>query len=443
VRVVSVSSETELRAAVEGGAPSLILLEKPLRAYQALRRASPSWHLFHVHVAGCGDCGGVVKAASALLEERAKLGGLPTRFTKSKPVSRRGFLALWRAAREGISGPLQGARARSLGRKAREALSAICPHGALGEGLDLREQRCAECGLCYSLLPAQVLESPLLPFEGVRKMLEALSDMSDPPTVVYFQLDKELEFYERAAGEPDRLVGVPATGYALPWWLPLLHYLYAVPGAVLGLSGPYLDYVLRDAKALKLGGFFSRWGESEGAGGGPGASWKRPVKVSCDASSLVVDAVSELARAGAAELPYQPLSIRSFVPIVDNDKCTLCGACARSCPYGALEMESEPRQPRLLLRMNACQGCFNCTYACPEGAILGFEPLIAYNGYRTLAYDELAKCVVCGAPVGPRRRLEKLERELVKGGMEPEKARRTVRLCAECRLRGLVEGQKS
>ena len=59
----------------------------------------------------------------------------------------------------------------------------------------------------------------------------------------------------------------------------------------------------------------------------------------------------------------QPVS--SPVPVIERDRCTLCGACARFCRFGALTIL---RDRHLFLR-SLCHGCGGCRIVCPEEAI--------------------------------------------------------------------------
>ncbi|MCE7741590.1 MAG: P-loop NTPase [Candidatus Heimdallarchaeota archaeon] len=54
-----------------------------------------------------------------------------------------------------------------------------------------------------------------------------------------------------------------------------------------------------------------------------------------------------------------------LIPVIDKEKCTLCGKCNESCQYNALiKMPDE-----ILLFDKMCHGCGVCTYVCPEDAI--------------------------------------------------------------------------
>ena len=57
--------------------------------------------------------------------------------------------------------------------------------------------------------------------------------------------------------------------------------------------------------------------------------------------------------------------IRRIVHI-DQDKCNGCGACARACHEGAIDMVDGKAK---LMREHYCDGLGDCLPACPTGAI--------------------------------------------------------------------------
>lgn len=58
-------------------------------------------------------------------------------------------------------------------------------------------------------------------------------------------------------------------------------------------------------------------------------------------------------------------SVGIRVPVVDKDKCTSCGACARACRYNAIACI----RGKVLVFGQLCHGCGGCTIVCSAHAI--------------------------------------------------------------------------
>jgi MinD superfamily P-loop ATPase len=59
-------------------------------------------------------------------------------------------------------------------------------------------------------------------------------------------------------------------------------------------------------------------------------------------------------------------SITIPVPVVDMDKCTLCGKCGEVCRFSAIVLIGE----QVLTFPELCHGCGGCSLLCPEKAIV-------------------------------------------------------------------------
>lgn len=60
--------------------------------------------------------------------------------------------------------------------------------------------------------------------------------------------------------------------------------------------------------------------------------------------------------------------VNSFLPAIQKDLCTYCGACADICHYHAITCV--PSLNFIKLMDDGCHSCHACEYACKEGAIL-------------------------------------------------------------------------
>ena len=89
------------------------------------------------------------------------------------------------------------------------------------------------------------------------------------------------------------------------------------------------------------------------------------------------------------------------LPVVDQDKCTSCGACVKACPKTIIELRKKgPKNRRVFVSCvnkdkggvamkackNACIGCGKCAKECPFGAI---------TVENNLAYIDHTKCRLC------------------------------------------------
>ncbi len=90
------------------------------------------------------------------------------------------------------------------------------------------------------------------------------------------------------------------------------------------------------------------------------------------------------------------------LPEVDEEKCTACGACAKACPRGIIEIRLKgPKNRRMVVLCNnkdkgalankvckaSCIGCGKCVKVCDK-----FEAITLTNN---LAYIDAEKCKLC------------------------------------------------
>lgn len=164
-----------------------------------------------------------------------------------------------------------------------------------------------------------------------------------------------------------------------------------------------------------------------------------------EAVSRVLRRLAELSGTGAVrvEHPASPLGLVE----VDAGACTGCGMCASRCPSRALTFSQDVET---VLRWDParCTGCGGCTTACPEverGAIRvrgAVDVAELRRGVRIVYREEVVRCVACGAPVAPRRMLERVLDLLGEEGRTWEGV--LSRYCSDCRaLRGTADGSES
>lgn len=89
------------------------------------------------------------------------------------------------------------------------------------------------------------------------------------------------------------------------------------------------------------------------------------------------------------------------LPVVDEEKCTACGACVKACPKGVIELRNKGVKSRRVYVscinkdkggvarkacLAACIGCGKCAKVCP------FDAITVENN---LAYIDFTKCKLC------------------------------------------------
>ena len=89
-----------------------------------------------------------------------------------------------------------------------------------------------------------------------------------------------------------------------------------------------------------------------------------------EAPKDIKDSVTQASAAAARAqilLNSKEIKIEAITAVVDEEKCTGCGACVRVCPFHAIVQEGK-KQPAKVITA-ACAGCGTCAAQCPVGAI--------------------------------------------------------------------------
>lgn len=100
-----------------------------------------------------------------------------------------------------------------------------------------------------------------------------------------------------------------------------------------------------------------------------------------------------------------PLAGQTFLRIGADDGCTMCGACAKACPTGALalDIDDESKSFRLTHLAAACTGCGACLDVC-DPDVLYSRGVPLFNALQspedeTLAEGSFMRCKRCKSRV--------------------------------------------
>ena len=143
---------------------------------------------------------------------------------------------------------------------------------------------------------------------------------------------------------------------------------------------------------------------------------------------------TKLEPGGLTVQPDDPFAL----PLVDEERCTLCRACATVCPSHAFRFDVE--RQRLSLKAVDCVACGLCEGACPEDAIVLRRELYLERAAleeQLLVEDETVLCAKCRQPYINKKALDAVESKVLgleslldtfqgsRGGL--------LRMCPDCR----------
>jgi len=100
-----------------------------------------------------------------------------------------------------------------------------------------------------------------------------------------------------------------------------------------------------------------------------------------DAKAAAASAI-DLMQKGSVKFPR-------IVAFVDEEKCRGCGRCEKTCEYGAITIETDPKKGVLVSKINEvlCEGCGQCAVVCCNKAI-------TVNGFRPEQMEAMVRAIV-------------------------------------------------
>jgi ferredoxin len=301
-----------------------------------------------------------------------------------------------------------------------------CPLSALdGKPPRVSEKNCVECGLCTSSCPSGFLYSPTHPPEAIRRLLYEFKARGVDKLVVTCSSNRG-ETYERED----------------------------LQGAILELpciaSMRIHEYLFARQLGLEITFFCPEEARKKCPKGKAAeeylllvAETQRVIRPSYQGEPIYTERLTELIAPLAVDKDdWVPLTRLMLFRLKANENlCTLCGACTKSCPTKALMLTREGNY-ELLFNHSGCIGCNACVRVCPESALStekAANPRLLYSR-RTIkiAASPAAKCKKCGREIGPENMLKRLNEKMANAGISKEQ-RESIWLCEECKRETLLE----
>ncbi|MDZ7676515.1 MAG: 4Fe-4S dicluster domain-containing protein [Acidimicrobiales bacterium] len=332
-----------------------------------------------------------------------------------------------------------------------------CPESALtarpgpaGTEIAVDELSCVRCGACTAVCPTSSLERAFLPDDELRALVAASVVPGRPLLVIGEHHDLEIAG-ARSAGWG--VAPVPSVLIVDTTSLVTAHLSGASAIAVAGCTDCHRGALhLVEPTADAAGALVGRSGVTliadvhaegfeealevldETSSGAVSRSSSTPVDLPPAGAARRPALEHLLAAAEGAAIDDRPLAGFGHVNI-DEDGCTLCGACTRACPTGAIAFD--PVDGVLSARDLDCVSCGLCLTACPE-KVIEVEPAWSsvVSDRRVLVSDDVVPCSVCGGPHLPARLLSHARQVVAASGRPPTQASRQLDRCPTCRSVG-------
>jgi len=309
-----------------------------------------------------------------------------------------------------------------------------CPSKALDEKPPkVYYDKCVNCGICYSICPVQAINPPQITPRSVDIFIKTVRSFSEEPMYIIFTLfDKLKDLYFTDLDidhQPALIFPIQSINDLTP--LNLLKFLFhGFTPVLLGELDVYLRRSIRELLSLKMILTAERPEDLKNI------LRKKIIGKYKGASREIRDYVLQIFN----EYVEKDL-VLSFPGVgyvyVDDDKCTLCEACVRSCPTKALKILEYKDEIRLILSINRCIGCRECEYICPENAVKVYWYYKKGSEEEVLTRSKIARCVICGAPLGPEKMIRRIENRLRSLG--DHEAIKYVRICDKCKTKLFYE----
>jgi ferredoxin len=341
-----------------------------------------------------------------------------------------------------------------------QACLSVCPAGAISAGKEsirIEPHLCQGCGTCALVCPSGAVRyahpGPGFSLTRLQAALSAWREAGGGPVGVWITGPAQAE--EIPEGWLPQVVD-EAANLGLEFWLAALvsgaNRVAIAAGAVPTQTRRALEEQIGVGRAILAGlGWPTALGLVDTAEALANLSESLPamppmepaaLPVSDEKRQLLFAAIDALAGGGRADAV--DFALPAAAPMGDvriaADKCTLCAACVRICPTGALSLPGTTSQ--LAFTEQQCLQCGLCLNVCPEKAVTLAPRLLVSIGARraprVVAQADMFACNGCGTPFASRAMIERSRAIMADHPMFQGNQVRLMTLCPVCRQKAMA-----
>ena len=129
---------------------------------------------------------------------------------------------------------------------------------------------------------------------------------------------------------------------------------------------------------------------------------------------------------------------------INESSCTLCLSCAGACNTGALYADRSDNS--IKLNASLCTMCNYCVLSCAEKDTMalnfsGLKLQPEFFSYRTLAKDELFRCIECGKEFATAKAVMKIADMMSTHFADDVEKMKTLFCCGDCKAKIMIKRQ--
>lgn len=341
-----------------------------------------------------------------------------------------------------------------------QACLSVCPASAISaekESIRIEPHLCQGCGTCALVCPSGAVRyahpGPGFSLTRLQAALSAWRDAGGGPVGVWIATPAQAE--DIPEGWLPQIVD-EAASLGLEFWLAALvvgaNRVAIAAGMLPAETRRALEDQIGVGRAILAGlGWPTALGLADTARELATLSETLPAMPTMHPAALPVgDGKRELlfaaidALTGGGRTDAVDFALPAAAPMGDvriaADKCTLCAACVRICPAGALNLPGTTSQ--LAFTEQQCLQCGLCLNVCPEKAVTLAPRLLVAAGARraprVVAEADMFACTGCGTPFASRAMIERSRAIMADHPMFQGDQARLMTLCPDCRQRAMA-----